>query len=192
LRKLLAIPPPNIVMPTIVPPPTTPSIKKYVQIKVGKLQPSTLQQIQKQREHIRQQKFGTVYQPHQPPDVDSVDLQQNSSTTVHRPKPMYKVILPTWYHANATMGWQPHLPTGQWFPHHGAATATPTSTSSPEATASPLATATTAAAPNTATAASAPEPSEMTTPTAEAAPTADMETDSVPAADGTPAATPLA
>jgi hypothetical protein len=192
LRKLLAIPPPNIIVPTFIPPPTTPSIKKYVQLHVGKLHPATIQQIQSQREQLRKQKLETVYQPHQPTDVNPEGLQHETSTTVHIPQPMYKVILPTWYHASTPPGWQPHLPTGQWNPHPGAAPATTTSTSSPEATASPSAPATTAAAPNKATAASAPEPSETTTPTAEAAPAADMEIDSVPAADGTPAATPLA
>ncbi len=153
------------------------------------MHPATLQHIKSQREQLRKQKFETGYPPHHSIDVDPVDLQQNSSTTVHKPHTMYKVILPTWYHASAQPGWQPHLPTGQWYPHHGAAPAT--TTSSPEATASPSATATSTAAPNTATVVTATEPSETSTPTAEAASAAAMEIDSVPAADGTPAATPL-
>jgi hypothetical protein len=99
------IPPPNIVMPTFIPPLTTPSIKKFVQLHVGKLQPATIQQIQKQHgEQFRKQKFGIVYQPHQPPAVRPEDLQHKTSTTVHQPQPMYKVILPTWYHASTSTG----------------------------------------------------------------------------------------
>jgi hypothetical protein len=74
LRKLLAIPPPNIIVPTFIPHPTTPSIKKYVQIHVGKLHPATLQHIKSQREQLRKQQFETGYPPHHSTDVDPIDL----------------------------------------------------------------------------------------------------------------------
>ncbi len=204
LRKLLAIPPPNIIVPTFIPPPTKPSIKKYVQIHVGKLHPATIQHIKSQREQLRKQQSETEYPTHHSTDVAPVDLRQNSSTTEHKPQSMYKVILPTWYNASTPPGGQPNLPTGQWYPHPGAAPATTTSTSSPEApashsftatiavpeaTASPSASATTVAAPNTVTVVTATEPSENSTP--KTASTAAMEIDSEPA-DFTPAATPLA
>jgi hypothetical protein len=203
LRKLLAIPLPNIIVPTFIPPPTTPSIKKYVQIHVGKLHPATIQHIKSQREQSKKQQLETELSMNQSTDVNPVDLRQNSSTKVHKPQNMYKVILPTWYTASTPPEGQPNLPTGQWFPQSGAVTTTSTSsleasasysftatTAVPEATASPSASATSAAAPNTVTVVTTTEPSENSTPTA--ASTAAMEIDSEPTSDDTPAAPPLA
>jgi hypothetical protein len=201
LRKLLAIPPPNIIVPTFIPPPTTPSIKKYVQINVGKLQPATKQHITSQHEQLRKRQFETEHSTHQSTDVNPVDLRQDSSTKVHKKQNMYKVILPTWYTASTTPDGQPNLPTGQWFPQSGAVNTTSTSspeasasysftatTAVPEATASPSASASSAAVPITVD--TPTEPMEISTPTA--ASIAAMEINSELTADDTPAATRLA
>jgi hypothetical protein len=201
LRKLLAIPPPNIIVPTFIPPPTTPSIKKYVQIHVGKLQPATIQHITSQREQLRKRQFETEHSTHQSTDVNPVDLHYNSSTEVHKKHNMYKVILPTWYTASTPPDGQPNLPTGQWFPQSGAVTTTSTSSSEasasysftattavPEAPTSPSASAISAAAPTTVV--EPTEHMEISTPTR--ASTAAMEINSELTADDTPAATPLA
>jgi hypothetical protein len=193
------MPPPNIIVPTFIPPPTAPSIKKYVQIHVGKLQTATIQQITNQQ--LRKRQLETEHFPHQSADVNPVDLHQDSPTEVHKKYNMYKVILPTWYTASTTPDGQPNLPTGQWFPHSGAVTTTSTSspeasasysftatTAVPEATASPSASASSAAAPTTVDGPT--ELMEFSTPTA--ASTAAMEINSELTVDETPAATSLA